>query len=287
MSSTIIAKNIQIGTSGTATNNFNWYQPAAPDGTVRLGVGNYGATTLDAVTVSNSGNVTLSGTTTLTNISYSGTLTGGTGVVNIGSGQVYKDAAGNVGIGTSSPSYRLDAQTTATGTAAGDNTAAYFGSLASGRDVNIRLGDSVNATARIGYLSGALYMYVNGAERARITIGGDFQFNSGYGSVATAYGCRAWVNFNGQGTVAIRASGNISSITDVNVGRYTINFTNAMPDANYAFAGVSRETVTNGISVIVDAADTSRTASAFSIQTLGTSSFTFYDSAYNNIAVFR
>jgi hypothetical protein len=41
-------------------------------------------------------------TTTLVNVSYSGTLTGGTGVVNIGSGQVYKDASGNVGIGTSS-----------------------------------------------------------------------------------------------------------------------------------------------------------------------------------------
>ena len=64
MSSTVIAKNIQVGTSGTATNNFNWYQPASPDGTVRLGVGNYGATTLDAVTVSNSGNVTVSGSVT-------------------------------------------------------------------------------------------------------------------------------------------------------------------------------------------------------------------------------
>ena len=63
--------------------------------------------------------------------------------------------------------------------------------------------------------------------------GSDFQFNSGYGSVATAYGCRAWVNFNGTGTVAIRASGNVSSITDNGVGDYTANFTNAMPDANY------------------------------------------------------
>jgi hypothetical protein len=43
----------------------------------------------------------------------------------------------------------------------------------------------------------------------------NFKFNSGYGSVATAYGCRAWVNFNGTGTVAIRASGNVSSITDL------------------------------------------------------------------------
>ena len=42
-------------------------------------------------------------------------------------------------------------------------------------------------------------------EQARITSAGLFQFNSGYGSVATAYGCRAWVNFNGTGVVAIRA----------------------------------------------------------------------------------
>jgi len=63
---------------------------------------------------------------------------------------------------------------------------------------------------------------------------GNFQFNSGYGSVATAYGCRAWVNFNGTGTVAIRGSGNVSSITDNGVGIYTVNFTNNMPDVNYA-----------------------------------------------------
>jgi len=70
-------------------------------------------------------------------------------------------------------------------------------------------------------------------EQARITSAGLFQFNSGYGSVATAYGCRAWVNFNGTGTVAIRGSGNVSSITDNSVGTYTVNFTIAMPDANY------------------------------------------------------
>jgi hypothetical protein len=46
--------------------------------------------------------------------------------------------------------------------------------------------------------------------------------------------CRAWVNFNGTGTVAIRASFNVSSITDNGTGDYTINFTTAMPDANYS-----------------------------------------------------
>ena len=62
----------------------------------------------------------------------------------------------------------------------------------------------------------------------------NLQFNSGYGSVATAYGCRAWVSFNGIGTVAINDSGNVTSITDSGVGIYTVNFTTNMPDANYS-----------------------------------------------------
>ena len=56
---------------------------------------------------------------------------------------------------------------------------------------------------------------------------------------APIYACRAWVNFNGQSTVSIRASGNVSSITDNGTGDYTVNFTTAMPDANYAVNGTS------------------------------------------------
>ncbi len=52
--------------------------------------------------------------------------------------------------------------------------------------------------------------------------------------------CRAWVNFNGTGTVAIRASFNVSSITDNNTGDYTVNFTTAMADANYAWFGMAK-----------------------------------------------
>jgi hypothetical protein len=48
------------------------------------------------------------------------------------------------------------------------------------------------------------------------------------------YLCRAWVNFNGSGTVAIRASGNVSSITDNGTGDYTVNFTTAMLDTDYS-----------------------------------------------------
>jgi hypothetical protein len=59
--------------------------------------------------------------------------------------------------------------------------------------------------------------------------------NSGYGSgSATAYGCRAWVNFNGTGTPAIREDGNVTSITDNGTGDYTVNFTTSISDANYA-----------------------------------------------------
>ena len=49
--------------------------------------------------------------------------------------------------------------------------------------------------------------------------------------------CRAWVNFNGTGTVAIRASYNVSSITDNGTGDYTVNFATAMVDANYSLTG--------------------------------------------------
>jgi hypothetical protein len=55
------------------------------------------------------------------------------------------------------------------------------------------------------------------------------------------YTAKAWVNFNGTGTVAIRASGNVSSITDRGTGEYTINFTTALPDTNYC--GVASATI--------------------------------------------
>lgn len=62
---------------------------------------------------------------------------------------------------------------------------------------------------------------------------------------APMYACRAWANFNGTGTVAIRASGNISSITDVGTGWYRLNFAIAMPDANYSVSGGYNTQTTN------------------------------------------
>ena len=86
--------------------------------------------------------------------------------------------------------------------------------------------------------SGATAITVDGSQN--VAVNGNMSFNSGYGSAAVAYGCRAWVNFNGTGTVAIRASGNVTSITDNGTGDYTVNFTTAMPDANYSMSGAGR-----------------------------------------------
>ena len=68
---------------------------------------------------------------------------------------------------------------------------------------------------------------------------------------APIYACRAWVNFNGTGTVAIRASGNVSSITDNGVGDYTVNFTTAMTDANYSVSNMPHLDTANNASTAV------------------------------------
>lgn len=57
---------------------------------------------------------------------------------------------------------------------------------------------------------------------------------------APLYACRAWVNFNGTGTVAIRGGGNVTSITDNGVGNYTVNFATNMVDTNYAVCAAGK-----------------------------------------------
>jgi hypothetical protein len=108
-----------------------------------------------------------------------------------------------------------------------------------------------------------------GAETMRLTSTGLLQFNSGYGSVATAYGCRAWVNFNGTGTPAIRASGNVTSITDNGTGDYTVNFTTAMPNANYSISGMTACLTGTGSPgyVVINYPTTAPTSSAVRIRT--------------------
>jgi hypothetical protein len=80
---------------------------------------------------------------------------------------------------------------------------------------------------------------------------------------APIYACRAWVNFNGTGTVAIRASGNVSSITDNGTGDFTVNFTTAMPDANYVCNATGQQDITNTNKYITAPFTSNPTTSAF------------------------
>jgi hypothetical protein len=124
-----------------------------------------------------------------------------------------------------------------------------------------------------------------GTEQMRITSAGLLQFNSGYGSVANAYGCRAWVNFNGTGTVAIRASGNVTSITDGGTGIYTVNFTVAMPDTNYVCNATAGD-VTTATGNRVTTANEQATGNVQIRVTLGTTAAAA-DTNYVGIAIFR
>jgi hypothetical protein len=183
-------------------------------------------------------------------------------------------SAGDVGIGTTSPTSatRLDVVSP-------ENATQYINVL---RLKTTTTGDnhpfvlfesnrnSVPNSGRIGVDAGSSageadlvfqLKDVGGTFNTRATISntGLFRFNSGYGSAATAYGCRAWVNFNGTGTVAIRASGNVSSITDEGTSNYTVNFSTAMPDANYAVCGIGYhlENATEGPTVVFQGFQTS------------------------------
>jgi hypothetical protein len=118
---------------------------------------------------------------------------------------------------------------------------------------------------------------------------GNLSFNSGYGSAAVAYGCRAWVNFNGTGTVAIRASGNVTSITDNGVGLYTVNFTTAMPDANYStvLSGIGLQATNNSQGTPQLRNGATPSTSAVAIQVGAHDSNQFLDSSYVQVAIFR
>jgi hypothetical protein len=128
-------------------------------------------------------------------------------------------------------------------------------------------------------------LVTNGSEGARLTSTNDLQFNSGYGSVATAYGCRAWVNFNGTGTVAIRASGNVSSITDGGTGVYTVNFATALVDGNYSVGGIAGGTSGGGTIRFSDVYSGSE--SSFRINTINAGGSSIIDVAHVCISVFR
>ena len=182
---------------------------------------------------------------------------------------ILQPLGGNVGIGTTSPDALLTV-----------NTIASFGDGAVGTPSIAHKGDLntgifFSAADTIDFTEG-------GTACGQFDSSGNFKFNSGYGSVATAYGCRAWVNFNGTGTPAIRASGNVTSITDNGTGNYTVNITTAMPDVNYCFIGTSGDVSGTGDRTLRPY--TYATSSVSFNSTLNGSSS---DPANVNVAIFR
>jgi len=195
------------------------------------------------------------------------------------------DSSGNVGIGTASPVQKLDVSgnVNISGTNIFANSAAlYVPTVASTANIDFKVGASLNTSFRIES-TGRLYNSVDS------DTGTDYRSTLYPGTL-----CRAWVNFDGTGTVAIRASGNVSSIGDLGVGYYEVNFTTAMPDANYAshviaspvgigaFMGVPQINITN-----VGQTESAPAAGSFRF-ILSDEAFAGYrDCKYVNVAIFR
>jgi hypothetical protein len=98
---------------------------------------------------------------------------------------------------------------------------------------------------------------------------------------APLYMCRAWVNFDGTGTVAIRGSGNVTSITDNGTGTYTVNFTTAMTDANYAVCGSAFG------NVIYSIMSPDGTPSTTAVQVITSNTTAVGDNSVVAVAIFR
>jgi sugar lactone lactonase YvrE len=117
-----------------------------------------------------------------------------------------------------------------------------------------------------------------------IDVAGEYR-QGGYGGTL----CRAWVNFNGTGTVAIRASYNVSSITDNGTGDYTVNFTTAMVDANYSVAVSTGGTTTtaSGSDLGNSGSNPSSTTSGVKVTTFGVGNQNKTDMSIISVAIFR
>jgi hypothetical protein len=119
-------------------------------------------------------------------------------------------------------------------------------------------------------------------ERLRISSDGSMSaVIPGGSTLYPAFTCRAWVNFDGTGTPAIRASGNVSSITDNGTGDYTVNFTTALVDANFTIAG-SGSVSEDGILL----SDTRATTSA-KIRFYNNGASSGRDNSVVSVAIFR
>ena len=98
---------------------------------------------------------------------------------------------------------------------------------------------------------------------------------------------KAWVSFNGTGTVAIRDDFNVDTITDNGTGDYTVNFDNAMSNSNYSVAGSVSWSTTWGTYLTIDASTYSTTAVRIrSIYTNSSATLTHIDSLRGSVQIF-
>jgi hypothetical protein len=147
--------------------------------------------------------------------------------------------------------------------------------------------DTSNGLKLTSDTSGQIDFQSAGSTKALIDTSGNLKFNSGFGSAAVAYGCRAWVNFNGTGTVAIRSSGNVSSITDNGTGNYTVNSATDMPDADYsAVYGGSYSSTTIAL-LVCETTGTSRTVNSLQVRTANSTGASAIDAPSVQVAIFR
>jgi hypothetical protein len=139
---------------------------------------------------------------------------------------------------------------------------------------------STNAIQSVGT---TLQLGTQNNTKAQVDSSGNFSsVIPGGSTLLPEFRCRAWVNFDGT-TGAIRASGNVSSVTRNATGVYTLNFTTAMPDANYAVSGGGRSTLATDRGAFFSGIQgTAQTPSAYST-TQATLTFTGNNQAGNGI----
>jgi hypothetical protein len=206
-----------------------------------------------------------------------------------GSERMRIDSSGNVGIGTSSPSAKLTVVDGGSTFVSVDANGYPRFTQSSG---SAQLGLFRSSTsAGGGYIGGDAtncFDVRDSAFTSRFQVAQNGQLLgvvAGTTTMRSLYPCQVWVNFNGTGTVAIRGSGNVSSITDHGTGQYTVNFGTAMPDANYACVLTTSDSPSGSTNMNIQSGTAAPTTSG--IRIFNNWNGTAYDQAIVTVAIFR